>query len=188
MKYPGVQNSIDQPLYDTVEITAATAGTYSAFVNPFGTAIGAAVKGYQHTNLLQAGRLEAGWEFTVKGISANVKDLNAAGARVTLADYLTVMMSDLNFQIGQVSILRIPLIAVPPASGEFNYFSNIVAAATEYKTTHGVVAYQNRFHMKNPIIIQEQEMIQMDVNVPVATVAAVQVMIVLWGTLNRPVR
>jgi hypothetical protein len=187
MQYPGVQNQIDQPIYDTVEVTAATAGTYSLFVAPLNSPIGAAVKGYQHTNLVQAGRLEAGWEFMVKGMTMNIKDFNAAGARYTLVDYLVVMAGHINFQIGQVSVLRMPVIQIPPGPGELNYFSNIVAAATEYKTSHGIIAFQNRFHFKNPLVIQEQEGIQVDLTVA-APAAAIQVMCVLWGTLTRPVR
>jgi hypothetical protein len=190
MRYLGVENQLTQPVYDTMQLAAAAGQTVSFFSVPLnGVLAGAALKTYAHTNLVQAGRLEKGLELTIRGITLFVRDTASGGARVTLADYLAIYdTGHINLLMGQVSFLRIPAYLLPPGGAEVNYFSNIAAAATEYKATHGLGSFMNRFVLDSPLVLEEQESIQVDLFVGGTPAAVTDVSIVLWGDMLRPVR
>ncbi len=191
MRYLGVENQITQPIYDTVQLPiAAVAQTASFFVVPLnGILAGAVVKTYSHTNLVQAGRLEKGLELTIKGISFFVRDTATGGAVVSFADYLSVYnISHLNLLIGQQSFFRMTLPHIAPAAAEINYFSNIVAAATEFKAWKGIGTVKNYFPLDNPLVLEDQESIQVDVEIESAIVAVTDITLMLHGDMTRPVR
>jgi hypothetical protein len=190
MRLIGVKNQIDQPIYDTVQLAAVAGQTVNLFVVPFGGIIaGAVVKNYSHTNLIQAGRLEKGLELTIKAVSLHVKETAVGGARVTFADYTAVFNNSfLRLNIGQVSFLDTYLQAVPPACCEVDYYSNIGAAVTEFKPTHGVGSWHNRFMLDNPLILEDQESISVQLTLADTIAAVTDVMVILWGSMTRPVR
>lgn len=191
MRLLGVQNELDQPIYDTMQLAvAAVPQTVNFFSVPIGQIIaGAVVKTYSHTNLVQAGRLEKGLKLTIKAISFSVKETAVGGARPTWADYVSVYNNSfLRLFIGQVSFLDTYLQAVPPASAEVGYYSNIVAAPTEYKATHGVGSYFNRFTIDQPLFLDDQESINVELTIGNPIVAVTDVMVILWGSMIRPVR
>lgn len=191
MRYAGVENQLDQPVYDTIRLAVAAGGqTVSFFRIPFGGLLAAGiVKGYHDTNMMQAGSLEKGLTLSVKAMSFNVLDTAAGAARVSLVDYLNIMNSGhLNVLVGQVTVLRCPVVLMPPGPAETNYFSNIAPAATEFKSTHGAIAGSNKFWLDNPFTLEENEAIQVDLQVPGAVAAVTDVQFYFWGDLVRPVR
>jgi len=188
MRFLGVENVIDQCYYDTVQLAAA-AGTTGMFLVPLGGALtAAAAKTYAHTNLTQAGRLEKGINLTIKALSMSIRDTASGGAAPTLADYRVIYNSGhINLQIGQVSVFRLPIIALPAGPCENQYFSNIAAAATEFKNNHGLGAFGNRYMLDKPLVLEENGAIQVDGTI--AAIAAVtDVTFFLWGEATRPVR
>lgn len=188
MRFLGVQNALDQPFYDTVQLPAA-AGLTSLFLVPLGGALtAAAVKTYAHTNMTQAGRLEKGVNLTIKALSMSIRDTASGGGTPTLADYRVFYNSGhVNLLIGQVSVFHLPCIAIPAGPCENQYFSNIAAAATEFKNNHGLGAFGNKFVLDNPIVLEENEAIQVDI-VVAALAAVTDVTFFLWGESTRPVR
>lgn len=186
----GVDNQLTQPIYDTVQLPiVAGPQLVSFFAVPLNGALTAAInKTYAHTNLVQAGRLEKGLNHTIRAISFAIKPTVAAGVAVTLVDYRSIYQaSHLNFLIGQVSYLRMPLHLLPAANAENQYFSNIAAAATEFASNHGLGSIHNVFSIL-PIVLEENESIQVDLQVGGAVAAVTDVMLVLWGDQTRPVR
>jgi hypothetical protein len=189
MRYLGAQNVATQPLYDTVRLAVVAGGqTVSFFTVPQGGLLAAGVvKGFSHTNLIQAGRLEKGVELTIRAISFFVKD--NAGAMVSLVDYLSIFnTSNINLQFAGVSFLRMPVCAVPPSAGDTNYFSNIAPAATEFKLSRGAGTFGNRWILDNPMVLEDQETIQVDLQITGAIAAVTNVTFTLWGDMTRPVR
>jgi len=178
-----------QPLYDTMQLPIAAVGQMvSFFTIPFGGPLTAAInKGYQHTNLVQAGRLEKGIKLKIQALSFALKGEVFAGVHPTWADYTAVMEnSAIELLIGQRSYLHLPTTLTPPGPGETNYFSNIAAAATEFRPGHGLGSVNNIFKFEEPLFLNDQESIRVDLDVHVAVVAAVDVQLVLWGTMQRP--
>lgn len=190
MRLPGVKNQIDQPVYDTVQLAAVAGQTVNFFQIPLGGIIaGAVLKNYGHTNMVQAGRLEKGLELTIKAVSLHVKETAVGGARVTFANYTAIYNNSfIRLNIGQVSFLDVYAQAVPPASCEVDYFSNIAAAATEFKSTHGAGSYFNKFVLDNPLVLEDQESIGVQLTLADTLAAVTDVMVILWGSMTRPVR
>jgi len=190
MRYAKVENQLTQPIYDTVQLAAAVGQTANFFSVPLnGVLAGAVNKTYAHTNLIQAGRLEKGINMIIEGFTLAVRDTATGGARVTLADYLVIYdTGHLNFLIGNVSFNHLPCILVPAGAGETQYFSNIAAAATEYKINHGLSSVANMYRLNSPIILEDQESIQFDLFIGGTIAAVTDVTITLWGEQTRPVR
>lgn len=189
MRYLGAQGVLTQPVYDTVQLAVVAGGqTVSFFLVPQGgLLVAGTVKNFSHTNLVQAGRLEKGVELTIRAISFFVKD--NAGAMVSLVDYLSIFNNgNINMMFAGVSFLRLPVSALPPSSGDMFYFSNITPAATEFKMTRGVGTFGNRLVLDNPMILEDQETIQIDLQIAGAIAAVTNVTLTLWGDLTRPVR
>ena len=189
MRVLGVENLLTQPVYDTVQCAAVAGQTVSFFSTPLnGVLAGAVLKTYAHTNIIQAGRLEVGIELQIESISLSIKPTIAAGTAVTLVDYRALYQAThLNFQIGQVSFLRIPAFFLPAANSENQYQSNIAAAATEFSSNHGLGSINNRFAIQ-PVVLEPQETIQVDMFVGGTLAAVMDVCLVLWGRITRPVR
>lgn len=189
MRFFGAENQLTQPIYDTMQL-AVGVGVYPFFSVPLNGALTAAAnKTYAHTNLVQAGRLEKGIELTITGVAMHIRDTASGGARVTLADYLSVYNESwIDLLIGQVSFLRVPAYQIPPGPAEINYFSDIAAAATEYKATKGIGSHMNVFRLENPLVLEDQESLQVDLHVEDALVAVTDVSLILYGSQTRPVR
>lgn len=190
MRYLGVENQLTQPIWDTCRLAAVAAQTVSFFQVPlYGLLAAGLIKSYALTNLVQAGRLEKGLELTITGISCFVRSLAKAAARPTLVDYVAVFNnSNINLLIGQQSFFRLCLPGIPPAAAEVDYFSNIVAAATEYMPTHGIGTVANVFPLDNPLVLEDQESIRVDLEVGDTIAAVTDVTIMLHGSMTRPVR
>jgi hypothetical protein len=189
MRVLGVQNLLTQPLYDTMQAAAVAGQTLSFYSIPLNGPLTAAInKTYAHTNVIQAGRLEKGVELTIKGISFAIRPTIAAGTAVTLVDYKAIYeASHINMQIGQVSVLRLPLNEIPAGCSENQYFSNIAAAATEFQSNHGLGAISNVLPI-NPLVLEENETIQVDLFIGGTVAAVTNLRMVLWGDMTRPVR
>lgn len=188
MRFLGVQNVIDQPIYDTVQMPAA-AGLSSLFLVPLNGALtAAAAKTYAHTNMTQAGRIEKGCELEIRALSMYIRPVASGGAAVTLADYRVFYNTGhVNVQIGQQSVFRLPTSHIPCGPCELQYFSNIAAAATEFQNNHGLGAFGNKYILENPVVLEENEAIQVDITVA-ALAAVTDVTFTLWGKYTRPVR
>ena len=189
MQVAGAKNLITQPIYDTVQL-AIGAGTYNFFINPITSVLaGAVVKSYAHTNLVQAGRLEKGIDMTITGISMFIRDVATGGAAVTFADYISFYNNThINIKIGQVSFLREPAQRIPAGCAETQYYSNIAPAVTEFKMNHGAGNVFNILQLDNPLILEDQESIVVEVAVGTAMVAVTDLTLVLHGQQTRPVR
>jgi len=191
MRYKGVVNQLSQPIYDTVQAAAAAGQVLSFFTNPLnGVMAGAVLKTYADTNMIQAGRLEKGLQLEITHISVSLRDTATGGARVTLADYLVFYNSaHVNLLIGQTSFLHLPVKHIGSAGEETQYFSNIAAAATEYKVNHGLGSVMNRFPLApNELILEDQESIEVQITIGGTLAAVTDVTCTLWGNLIRPVR
>ena len=190
MRYLGVDNQIDQPLYDTIQLAAAANQVVSFFVTPLGGALTAAIdKTKLHTNLNQASQLEKGVSFTIRALSFIIKNEVAAGTGVSWADYTMIYnMSWIELSIGQQWVLRMPLTQIPPAAGETQYRSNITPAVTEFKAFKGDGNIGNRFVLNNPLQLEDQESFQLDIHCTGTPGAVTDCQMVLWGDYQRPVR
>ena len=191
MKFLGVENELTQPMYDTVQLEAVANQTVVFYANPRGQALtGAINKTNSHTNMVEAGRLPSGWSMRLEAISFYVRSAADGGIATSKVDYDTIYQNGfIDFQIGQVSFLKTPITAIPPAGCESTYRSNITPAATEYSLNHGVGSQMNKFYMgDNPLLLEPQETLEIFLTIPGTIVAVTDVTFMLWGTINRPVR
>jgi hypothetical protein len=181
---------LNQPVYDTVQLAAAAAQTVTFFAVPRGGALTAALnKGYEHTNLIQAGRLEEGLSLEIEAVSFSIRNEVKAATAAVWADYTLIYNTGhINLLMGQVTFLRLPLTLIPPGPQETNYFSNITPAATEFKANKGLGSINNVFHMPNTLILEPNESIQVDLYVDGTVSAVTDVQFTLWGVQTRPVR
>lgn len=186
---PGTHYVYTQPLYDTMQLAAAAGPlVYRFFTAPLGSVLaGTAVKGYQHTNMIQAGVLEKGHEFVVEGLILYVRETAQGGAAPTRADHRVIHGGHLLFQLTQREFLRIPTAMVPGGGGELVYSSNITPAATEFQNNRGVAAAMNVWLFKQTVKINDQQAFSVDFTVPGTIAAVTDVTIALLGTLTRPV-
>lgn len=190
MKFANVDNQLTQPIYDTVQLAAAAGQTINFFSIPLNGALTAAAnKTYAHTNLIQAGRLEKGINMTMTGLGLAVRGLASGGARVTLVDYDVIFdTGHINLLIGNVSFLHLPTIAIPSGALENQYFSNITPAATEYRVNHGLSSVANIYRLDSPLILEDQESIQVDLFIGGTVAAVTDVTFFIFGEQTRPVR
>jgi hypothetical protein len=186
-KFAGAENYMTQPLYDTIILPALAVGG-AFFAVPFGQLLVAGVlKNNRHTNLLQASKLEEGMEFTVDSVSMHLPQTAEAGALPTQADTRAVFSGDIRIVFGGVrEFLRVPALMIPCGGANFVFFSNIVAAATEFYLSNGVAANQNRFPLM-PFTITQGETIQVILENCDPLVAPTEVTFVFWGQMKRPV-
>lgn len=190
MRIDGASLEITQPIYDTVQIpVVAGPQQVNLFAVPLGGIIaGAVVKTRAQTNLVQAGRLEARNTLTVLGISIHLHETAIGGARRTWADYEAFYNNThFNIMIGQKTWLRLTAAHIPPGPCELYYFSNIVAAATEYEINHSLGSINNVYQIAHPVRILENESIQVECNIGDAIAAVMDLTFVFWGQLLRPV-
>lgn len=185
----GVENQLTQPIYDTVQAAAVAGQTVSFFSVPLnGVLAGAVTKTYAHTNLVQAGRLETGVELEINAISLSIRPTIAAGTAPTLVDFRALYQaSHINLQLGGVSFLRLPAHAIPAANSENQYFSAIAAAPTEFQSNHGLGSIHNKLDI-TPILLEAQETIQCDLFIGGTLAAVMDLTMILWGKMKRPVR
>jgi len=190
MRYLGVEKQLTQPLYDTVQLAAVAGQMANFFSIPLNGALTAAAnKTYAHTNLIQAGRLEKGVEMVIEGMAMGVRDTASGGARYTLADYLVIYdTGHLNLLIGGVSFTHLMCAACPAGVLETQYFSNIAAAATEYKVNHGLSSVANVHKFLNPLVLEEQESIQVELRIDGTIAAVTDVSLIFYGYQRAPVR
>lgn len=179
----GASNRISQPIFDSVLITTPWTSA-QFFVVPRDQTQNGLLKTRAHTNLVQAGRLEAGVSFKATHISMCVRGHSTT---VTEADVRALNRGSLTLYLGQVEFLTLPIAQVPNGGAELELFSNIAAAATEYQLNKGVPHVSNRYPLDEPLIIEPQESIQ--ITAENFTLAAdTLVTIFLHGVMDRPVR
>lgn len=179
----GATNQISQPIFDTVLITTPWTSA-QFFVVPRDQTQNTLLKTRAHTNLVQAGRLEAGVSFKATHISMCVREHSTTA---TDADIRALNRGSLTLFLGQVEFFTIPICQVPGGGAELNLFSNIAAAATEFKINKGVEHVSNRYPLDMPLIIEPQESIQVTLQ-DFTLVANTLVTIFLHGVYDRPVR
>jgi len=178
----------DQPVYDTVHLAiAATTATF--FAVPIGGILtGAVVKSLAHTNMVQAGRLEADHTFMVEAFSMWFPECDEAGALPLWADKQAIRSGSLSFWIGDKPFSQLPAQAIPNAGFDSVLFSNITPAATEFQVSNGVSAFGNKHTLKYPLPIKPQQSFKVVLeNIRgTAISAATQLGFCLWGTHTRP--
>jgi len=182
---PGAGLELEQPCYDTISLAiAATTGTF--FTVPFGGLLVAGVpKGYEHTNLIQASRLETGYTLNVDAISIWFPEM---AARATEVDIQALQSGYFQLQISDTVFLTVPIAMIPDGGAELIMFSNITPAATEYQLNKGQGVTQNRFYLRKPILINPQQTFKAVIGgFHTAPAAATKIACALWGVLTRPV-
>lgn len=184
-RYLGKKYELWQPLYDTVQLAAAAGAlVYNFFAVPFGgLLVAGTVKGYQYTNLIQAGVLERGKDFTIHGLSLNTKPIAQGGIAPSLADVGVLNGGSINMELGQVSFLRLPTCQLP--SGGNDIVLNDTATVNVQK---GVSSVNNVYWLKAPIHLAEQESISVEMTIPGTIAAVTDVTLTLWGMEIRPVK
>lgn len=192
MQFVGIENVVDQPVWDTIRVpVAAGVQTVSFFVVPQAGLLAAGIpKTYAMTNLLQVGRIDKGYQLTIKEISLTIlHQLMVTGTVRTWANYQAIYnLSFLDFRFNDRNYLYVPTTFIPMGNEENDYFSNIAPAATEFKPTHGYGSFTNKFKLPTPLTLEEEETIRVDLFVGSAiAAAAVDVRLTLWGDMVRPV-
>ncbi len=187
-RFQGTSYKLWEPLYDTVQLAAAAGPLeYQFFRVPLGgLLVAGAPKGYQHTNMTQAGVLERGKVFQVRGYSMHLRSLAKAGAAPTFVDAGVVKDGHINVEYGQVSFLRSQASAFP-SGGHDIVLNDTVTVNVQF----GVSANANIFWLNGPeawIDIAEQEDIMVTLAIPGTIVAVTDVTFVIWGMETRPVR
>lgn len=185
----GMNSTVYQPLYDTVQLAAAVGQTVTFFNVPVGGALtGAINKTKLHTNLVQPGQIENGWTFQIEGFTFAIKNTVAAGTLVTKADYELIYRSGLvEFKISDTVLYTLPLIQIPSGIGEMQYFSNITPAATEYRMNHGVSSINNMYRVNEAsVTLKSNQSFAVTLNVADTVVAVTDCVFTLWGWLTRP--
>jgi hypothetical protein len=183
-----VSNIIDQPVYDTVQVPiSANAQDIDFFQIQYGGLLAAGVpKGWNHTNLVQAGRLEGGHELEVTSLSWYFQEQATPAAQ---ADIRLIQQAAMIFYISNQEFLKVPAALIPNGGAELVLHSNEVAAAGLYTMTRGHVVHQNRLMLVNPITILDQESFRVRFEDIAAGVAAVtNITFVLWGNYKKPVK
>lgn len=191
MKAPTGPITLTQPLYDRMQqpIAAAAGSVMNFFQVPFGQLLIAGVpKTFRDTNLVQAGRLEEGNSFHITGVSTHYADIAQGGARPTAIDMRAVHAGCFRLVIGQVEYLKVPYGMIPCGGADFAGFSNIAAAATEWQLGHGISASGNVFPLELPLDLDPNESLLCQITDIGIVAAPIDVYIVLWGQLTRPVR
>lgn len=186
MYVPNVGLLIDQPIYDTINMAiGATTGQF--FTVPFGGAIGAGVKDWNHTNLVQASRLEANYKFLIKGISFHVKE---TATRATPIDIQNFQEGWARLIIGDTVVLTVQIQMAPNGGAELveTAAATTVAATTLDNWTRGLASIQNYLPLaENPLELSPQQTFRVDIGACGAMIAATQFTCVLRGVLTRPV-
>jgi len=181
---PGAGLELEQPYYDTISLAgAATTGTF--FTVPFGgILIGVIAKGYEHTNLIQAGRLETGYSLNVDAISIWFPE---AATRASELDIQAVQSGYFQLSISDTIFLTVPIAMIPDGGAELVMFSNIAVAVTEYQLNKGQGVTQNRFYLRKPILINPQQTFKAVIGGFHTGIASTKLSCALWGVLTRPV-
>ena len=106
MQVPGTGLVIYQPIYDTINLAiGATSGTF--FQVPLGSIlVGTTPKNYQHTNMVQAGRLDTGYSFEIDGLAVWFPE---TATRSTQVDIRAVQSGFLQLSIQDTQIFTVPL-------------------------------------------------------------------------------
>jgi hypothetical protein len=191
MKAPTGPITLTQPIYDRAQqpIAAAAGSVLNFFQIPFaGVMAGAIMKTFRDTNLVQAGRLEAGNSLHITGVSYSICEIATGGARATAIDIRAIHAGTFRLVIGQVEYLKVPVCLIPSGGADLVMFSNIAAAATEYQLNNGLSANGNVFPLPMALDLDEQESILCQITDIGIVAATIDVMVVLWGELTRPVR
>jgi len=183
----GVGLVIDQAIYDTVSFAiAATTGQF--FTVPYGGILtGAITKDWQHTNLVQAARLESGYKFLIKGLGFFIKEKATAA---TPADIRNFQEGFMRLIIADTVLLTLPVAMCPNGGSELveTAAATTVAATTLDNFTRGISAVQNYYPTaENPIELSPQQTFRIDIGGCAAFAAETQVTCFLKGTLTRPV-
>lgn len=173
-----------QPIWDTMQLTVAAARTtYHFFSIPQGGLLAAGVvKNLDHTFLHQVSMLDANVEFRAQAISMHVRPLAAGGAAPTEADMQVLQQGSIELIFNGQPFRRWPTALIP--SGPAGLMYNTVAVAATH-IQRGISANSNIFEFGEDYVIRKGENFNVDLNV--TNIGAItDVVIVLWGVLQRP--
>lgn len=191
----GVGQIIQQPLYDTSEMAAASTNM-SFFTRQVGQQlpISAADKTGVHTNMDTSGALPAGVSFSIHSIQVAIADEFG-----TLGDLPAVILHALRYEtvfrlvVGDKEYLEIPVRML--ASGMGVSINNMIdAAAAPIQEEYGQMGTADPtaiFRLATPIVLSPSQSFNATIlfqNAPAALTATQQVICVLGGFLQRPVQ
>jgi hypothetical protein len=155
--FPGAQEVITQPVYDSVSFAAAAA---MAKTTLFQTPIGQAGKTLAQTNMTQAGTLPAPQRLTVRSIQLGFAN------NTVITDVVNILENvSLTFIVGKKPMLEVPCHYLTAGCG------GIVTAAAQvgtapagsaplFSTSNGVPDQANRFWLSVPFTIEQGETFQ----------------------------
>lgn len=168
---------ITQPLYDSVDITAAT--TQAQF---FVSALG---KTRRQTNFTTSGQLAAPKQYLVKAVRLTFPQ------QTPLADLILIYnTSYFRLQIGEKVYLELPLILVTAGSG-LQGASEPGALGTTQVWGNGWPVQNNLYILEHPILIPPMQLIDTSIRfdaAPAALTATVGAQVYLEGELSREIQ
>lgn len=201
MQVPGIQDWIQQPLYDTVLVTSGT--TLATFfqqpigqgTEPFNAVGVAGGKTLASTNMDLAGQLAAGFFFQLMGFRV------AYPWNVTQADISAVLNAAVfTFTVGAKPFLQVPLRTLPSGNGPFGFYTQ-TAAATAAIATSGWPSMQNGFAIgRKPLTLKATENFKVTITWPASAgcpactttgfqvATSLPITVYLDGYLGRPVQ
>ena len=189
----GTQLEYSQPIYDTVVVPVDAVGGVAVaqlFAVPWGQDMIAGVpKTWRHTNLIQAGHLEAGNALRIDAVSMFFPRTAEAGAFPTIADMDAVRAGNLRLKFGgDRNYLKMVIAGIPNAGMGVTYSTDAaLAAEVNFAFTNGIPVSQNRYYLAEPIDLLPQETVGITLENMDIIVAKIEVMFFLWGTNVRPV-
>lgn len=192
-KVQGTELVYSQPIYDTVEVPVDAVGGVAVahlFAVPWGQNMAAGIpKTWRHTNLTQAGHLEAGNALRIDAISMFFPRTAQSGAFPTVADMDAVRAGNLRLKFGgDRNYLKMVIAGIPNAGMGVTYSTDAaLAAEVNFAFNNGVSVSQNRFPLAQPIDLLPQETVGITLENMDIIVAKTQVMFFLWGSNVRPV-
>lgn len=179
---------LSQPLYDTCRIATGAGQTVDYFsVKLNGILTGTTKKTLAETNLTTDGQLPSGYSYSANGINFAIREIASGATYITLADYRVIMGGFIEIKIGNKNYQTLPISCIPAGCLELGYFSNITAAATEFKMSHGAGVALNRFPLDVPIDIGPGENISVKLTIPGTIVAVVDATFMFHGQMARDI-
>jgi hypothetical protein len=178
-----------QPLYDYVEIAAATA---TSAARAFQVPNGSGGKTLADTNMEVAGTIPSPRVQQVEAIGIHVKETVPTAVGVPIAELRAILEGGvLVFGTGSKNQFILPLVALPPGFGVVFDIVTQAAAATGAQANNGQPGYHAAASLRGyPIVLDENENISCELQWPTAVTvtAATKVGIYLAGPQTRGIQ
>jgi hypothetical protein len=164
---PGMEDVIDQPVYDSFSLAANTAFPKTVL---FQTPIGTSGKTLAQTFMTQNGILQNPQRLIVTAIGVVIAN------NTTPTDVVNIQNNvSFTFTVGKKPMLEVPVLALPAGRGMvLNSVATTVAATSLFSTSNGAQDYRGMYTLAHPIEIASGEGFSVTLNpeTPFSTQAA----------------